>query len=128
MPYEAPTLLFPILLIWSAIWAGVATFVLHRAFDVSMRPFWRGFWLMNGLWAVVNILIVAWGLIDPVQTREELLGLLRLNSYLDIGYICIAIVMFYMMRKPMVRGLAVGIFVQGMFLLIFDLSWKAVLY
>lgn len=125
--YTPPPLLFPILLVWSAIWAGLATFFLSRALEKRGVPeFWRGFWLMNGLWAAVNVLIVAWGIYDPAESQEELRGLLRLNSFLDVGYLLIAFGLLFI-PKPVVRGLSAGILVQGLFLLCYDLGWKAAL-
>ncbi|WP_428388444.1 DUF6992 family protein [Mucisphaera sp.] len=108
-----------ILMGWSLIWVGAATIALWRS-EGSGR--WRAFWFMSGLWAVVNLAIVLYALFNPPTDVQALRRILLINAGLDVGYLAAAV--WLMTRaSPMLRGFGLAVFVQGLFLLVFDLVW-----
>ena len=65
---------------------------------------------------------IAWaGSLGPDVPADELGRLLRLNSWLDAGYLPVGAAL-WTRKTPVLRGFAVAILVQGAFLLAFDLT------
>ncbi|MEM6910546.1 MAG: hypothetical protein AAF555_03095 [Verrucomicrobiota bacterium] len=120
-----PAWFLPVLLSWSALSAGLAIWRLWLGKGEGDRAeFWSGFWLMNGLWACLNILIVAAGLPSPPRTLEEVQSILSLNLWLDLGYLVVGLLLLTRKTRR-VAGLGLAILIQGGFLLVFDLIGKA---
>lgn len=111
------------LLGWSAVWIAVSLVGLWR---ISGRGSWRAFFLMSGLWCVVNIGIVAWALAAPPATVEIFRRVLLVNVGLDIVYLIGGTIMLAT-RKPMLSGFGLAVCVQGSALMAFDLAWWHVL-
>ena len=113
----------PMLLGWSVAWASASVI---GGWATAGRGFWRSFWFMSGLWAAVNIAIGVVSLINPPADLDEFRNLLLINAGLDIGYLIAATVLLTR-RSPMLKGFGAGVAIQGLFLLVFDLVWWAVL-
>ncbi len=83
------------------------------------REFWRGFWLVSGIWCVVNSAIALAGLMGEPAEPPALRRLLLINAGLDVAYIAAGAIL--MSRPaPTLRGPGAAVVVQGFFLLIFD--------
>ena len=81
---------------------------------------------MNLFWIAVDLVIVAWALIDPVTDTEEFRRLLAINGGLDLLYLATGAILATR-RDRLARGFGTAILVQGGFLLLFDLAWWWVL-
>lgn len=81
---------------------------------------WRGFWLMTGLWGVVDGLIVWWSWTPTPPAVDALATILKANMLLNVGYIVAGVVLA---GRPtaQLRGFGWAVIVQGCFLLLFDL-------
>lgn len=106
------------LLLWSLLSLGSATIGLYA------RPgeFWRSFWLMSGLWGLIDGLIAWYALVGGGRSPAQLLPVLRINTGLDVLYLVVAGILLSR-RKPLLRGFGTSVFVQGAFLLMFDLYY-----
>jgi hypothetical protein len=102
----------PVLLMWSAVWAAVAV---CRLPGDRERAAAGHFWRMSGLWAALNVAIVAWGLWSPPTDPEEARKLLVINGWLDLGYIVIGAGLVAW-PSPITRGFGWAIIIQGAFL------------
>jgi hypothetical protein len=107
-----------ILFLWALAGLGLATIGLYRT--GSER--WRGFWLMTGLWSLVNGAIAWYALVTPPPPPIRLAQILRLNAGLDILYLFAGILLMTRSR-PQLRGFGLAILIQGTFLLAFDLTF-----
>lgn len=94
--------------------------------------FWSAFWGMNAAWSLVNLVIASFGLYGVTKKirvgianeeheRLHLLRLLKLNTFLDVGYVAVGIGMVVWGSIPLLQGFGLGIIVQGGFLTLFDL-------
>ncbi len=94
--------------------------------------FWQAFGGMNAAWALVNLVIASlglYGVLKKMQTgiadeqteKVRLLKLLKVNTFLDVGYVLVALGMIVWGRSSLVQGFGWGVLVQGGFLLVFDL-------
>jgi hypothetical protein len=115
MPDDILPSLIAGLLLWSLASLGTATIGLYA------RPgeFWRSFWLMGGLWGLIDGLIAWSALLGGRQTPAQLLPILRFNAGLDVLYLVIAGVLLSR-KKRLLRGFGLAVLVQGAFLLLFD--------
>ncbi|MDW8321520.1 MAG: hypothetical protein RMM08_09160 [Armatimonadota bacterium] len=88
---------------------------------------------MNAVWGLVNLLIASFGfygvmkkirsgLRDEQEERMRLLRLLRVNAFLDVGYVAAGVGMVLWGKTPLLQGFGWGIILQGGFLLLFD-TW-----
>lgn len=121
------TRFLPMLLGWSVAWgvaAIIGLWVTHTR-DEKNR-FWPGFWFLTGLWVAVNIAIGIFSLVAPPADVEEFRRLLLINAGLDVGYLAVAAGLA-LVKKPLLRGFALAITVQSLFLLLLDLAWWRVL-
>jgi len=95
------------------------------------RSFWQAFGGMNAAWGLVNLLIASAGLYgvlkkgrrgiaDEEAERLKLLRLLKVNVFLDVGYVLVGLGMVIWGRSALLHGFGWGIILQGAFLLLFD--------
>jgi len=104
------------LLLWAIPWMGVAIFGLWRAKD----EYWRAFWLMSGVWALIDALIALPGLLGGESSADSLRRILWINAGLDGLYIAAGLFL-WSRRGPTSKGFGAGVFLQGLFLLGFDI-------
>jgi hypothetical protein len=104
------------LLAWSLPWMGAGIVGLWASNDDRSR----GFWGMNGAWALVNAGIAYAGLLGPEPDGGSLRNTLLINAGLDVVYVLGGA---YMLSRPEEtwRGGGLAIIIQGAFLLAFDL-------
>ena len=125
-----PALFLPILLVWSAAWiafAGIGFLYGLRCPDgEDARRWWTGFWCMNLFWIAIDVLVVLWLLVFPIENIEGFRLILAVCAGLDCGYLVVGIVLAT--RKSMfVRGFGWANIIQGAFLVAFDFGWWIVL-
>ena len=119
-----PDVFLAMLLGWCALWlipAGID--LLRTAADPGDDQRGRkGFWSMTLFWIAIDVGIVGWVIMFPVEDPADFRRLLLINGGLDIVYLLVG---FYLLRRsdPLVRGFGTAIVVQGGFLLLFDLAW-----
>lgn len=103
------------LMLWALVCLGGAMFGLW----LTLHEFWRPFWFMTGVWALVNAAIAYAGWLgaepDPISLRQ----LLWINAGLDTLYVTAGLIL-WMRPKPMHKGFGLAIVLQGFFLLGFD--------
>lgn len=79
---------------------------------------------MSGLWGLIDGAIAWSGLVTPPPPTDELTFLLKVNSGLDVLYLIVGGLML-LSAKPVLRGFAHAILLQGLFLLVLDvLVWR----
>ena len=71
------------LLLWSLASLGTSVTGLYA----GANDFWRSFWLMSGLWGLIDGLIAWYVLVDGQRTPAQLLPILRFNAGLDVLYV-----------------------------------------
>ena len=125
---------------WSAlsVFGGVALMLLLT------NPFWQGIGLQGVVWGVIDAGIAFFGqlgmrrkvaqLDDPNDTRlqleeaRRLRRLLFINAGLDVLYVAVGVglILTFGVDNTFARGNGVGILIQGVFLLFFDLfhGWQ----
>jgi hypothetical protein len=103
------------LLVWSVAWMGAGVLGLWAA----RSEFWRGFWLVAGIWCAVNAAIGVAGLFGPPAAPADLRRLLLVNVWLDVVYVGVGAILLSR-RRPTVRGSGLAVLIQGAFLLVFD--------
>ena len=77
---------------------------------------------MTILWIAIDLAVVAWALIDPVEDPAEFRRLLLVNGGLDVVYLVVGAILVRR-PEPLPRGFGWAILVQGVFLLVLDLAW-----
>ena len=109
------------LIAWAVLSMGVAVAGLYFPAKAN-TDCWRGFWFMNAIWGLIDGLI-GWAnlLTGPVE-MEFLRKILMVNSGLDLAYITTGIILATR-QKPLLKGFGWAVLIQGLFLLIFDLSF-----
>lgn len=109
------------LFLWALLSLGAATIGLYP----RAAEYWRAFWLMTGLWGLVDGGIAWYALIRPPLAPADLAPILRINSGLDLVYI-LAGAILVSRASPRLRGFGLAILIQGVFLLGFDVYfWRA---
>jgi hypothetical protein len=116
MNSQIPHQLVASLFLWSLVWLGLAVLGLSRA----SSEWWRSFWLMSGLWGLVDGAIAWFVLVRPPIGPVALQPILGINAGLDVVYL-IAGAALALGRGPRLRGFGWAVLVQGAFLLAFDL-------
>ena len=121
-----PNLFLPILTGWCAVWlvlAGIGfLFGLRCTRGPETHRWFTGFWVMTIFWVAVDLVIVVWALLAPVDDVAEFQKLLLINSGLDVVYIIVGGIL--VTRKDrLASGFGAAIILQGVFLLGFDLAW-----
>lgn len=95
--------------------------------------FWQAFGGMNAVWGLINLVIASFGfygvfrkmhkgVADAEREKRNLLRLLKVNAFLDVGYVAVGLAMTLWGRTPLLQGFGWGIILQGGFLLLFDTS------
>jgi hypothetical protein len=109
------------LIAWAFLSMGAAVAGLYFPAKAN-TDCWRGFWFMNAIWGLIDGLI-GWAnlLTGPVE-MEFLRKILMVNSGLDLAYITTGIILATR-QKPLLKGFGWAVLIQGLFLLIFDLSF-----
>mgnify|MGYP005836569745 FL=1 len=103
------------LLVWSVSWMAASIVAL----SVCRREGWRAFWLVSGIWCVVNSAIALAGLMGTPAALPALRRLLLINAGLDVAYVAVGAILASR-PSPRLRGSGLAVVVQGLFLLIFD--------
>ena len=121
-----PTLFLPILTGWCALWLVLAGIGFLSGLRCTRGPethrWFTGFWVMTIFWVAVDLVIVVWALLAPVDDVAEFQKLLLINSGLDVVYIIVGGIL--VTRKDrLASGFGAAIILQGVFLLGFDLVW-----
>ena len=81
---------------------------------------------MNLFWIAIDVLVVLWLLLFPVENIEGFRLILAVCAGLDCGYLLVGIVLAT--RKSMfVRGFGWANIIQGAFLVAFDFGWWIIL-
>ena len=120
------------------LWNGV-NFALGLLMS-RIGGFWRGFGSQNIGWSIINIGIAIFGkragtkrferLVDPYELNTQrkdirnLRLLLAVNGVLDLFYMLAGFRLARGARRPVRRGIGLGILVQGFMLFAFD--WRMV--
>jgi hypothetical protein len=104
------------LMLWALVCLAGAMFGLWRTGQV----FWRAFWFMTGVWALVNAAIAYVGWLGAEPDLANLRRLLWINAGLDVLYVAVGLGL-WMRPRPMLKGFGLAIAIQGLFLLFFDL-------
>jgi hypothetical protein len=109
------------LIAWAFLSMGAAIAGLYFPAKANTEC-WRGFWFMNAIWGLIDGLI-GWAnlLTGPVE-MEFLRKILMVNSGLDLAYITTGVILATR-QKPLLKGFGWAVLIQGLFLLIFDLSF-----
>ena len=109
------------LIAWAFLSMGAAVAGLYFPAKAN-TDCWRGFWFMNAIWGLIDGLI-GWAnlLTGPVE-MEFLRKILMVNSGLDLAYITTGVILATR-QKPLLKGFGWAVLIQGLFLLIFDLSF-----
>ncbi|MCS6829372.1 MAG: hypothetical protein NZ749_01895 [bacterium] len=122
------------LLFQLSVWSLLSVFIGGIIAVLSpVGSFWSAFGVMNAVWGLVNLLIASFGfygvmkkirsgLRDEQEERMRLLRLLRVNAFLDVGYVAAGVGMVLWGKTPLLQGFGWGIILQGGFLLLFD-TW-----
>lgn len=114
--------------LWSLLsifWGGLLTVLFPSG------SFWASFGGMNAVWGLINLIIASFGyygvmkkmrtgLPDEELERQRLLRLLKVNTWLDVGYVAIGAGLAFWGKTPLLHGFGWGILLQGGFLLLFD--------
>lgn len=120
------------LLVRLSTWSIASIFVGGLiALTTARGSFWQAFGGMNAAWGLVNLVIASAGLygvwkkmhnttLDEQRERNHLLRLLRLNAFLDVGYIVVGVGLLMWGSSALMHGFGLGIIMQGGFLLFFD--------
>ncbi|MCS6950496.1 MAG: hypothetical protein RMM06_06460 [Armatimonadota bacterium] len=120
------------LLLQLSVWSLLSVFlggVLAALFPA--KSFWSAFGGMNAVWGLVNLVIASVGfygvmkkmrsgLSDEEGERRRLLRLLRVNTWLDVGYVAVGAGLAFLGKTPLLHGFGWGVILQGGFLLLFD--------
>lgn len=117
-----PGQLLAVLLAWALVWLAAALVGLYA----RPREAWRHFWFMSGLWAAIDAAIVWYGLVAAPPSNADLVVLLRINSGLDVLYVAAGVVLLAR-GTPRMTGFGWAVVVQGVFLLVLDVTfwWRA---
>ncbi|AWR86068.1 DUF6992 family protein [Meiothermus taiwanensis] len=104
------------LMLWALLCLAGAVLGLWRTGQV----FWRAFWFMNGVWALVNAAIAYAGWLGAEPEPDGLRRLIWINAGLDVLYVAAGLVL-WTRPGPMHKGFGLAIAIQGLFLFFFDL-------
>ena len=104
------------LMAWSLLWLGAAVFGLWH----NQHPFWRAFWLMSGIWALIDALIAMAGWLGSEPSLDGLQRILFINAGLDVLYVMLG-AWLWSRETPMLKGFGLAVLIQGFFLVCFDL-------
>lgn len=113
--------LFPATLIgWCTLWAIACGITLIRSrIDTPRRT---AFWGMTMLWIGIDLGILAWAAVAPVEDPQQFRNLLLVNGGLDVVYIAVGLILL-LRRGDLPRGFGMAILIQGGFLLLLDFGW-----
>ncbi|RIH78761.1 hypothetical protein Mhypo_01454 [Meiothermus hypogaeus] len=103
------------LMLWALVCLGGAIFGLWR----TRHGFWRPFWFMTGVWALVNAAIAYGGWLGAEPNPASLRQLLWINAGLDTLYVTLGLIL-RKRQEPIYKGFGLAIILQGLFLLGFD--------
>lgn len=109
----------------SVFWGGLLAVLFPSG------SFWASFGGMNAVWGLINLIIASFGyygvmkkirmgLADEELERQRLRRLLKVNTWLDVGYLAVGLALAWWGKSPLLQGFGWGIMVQGGFLLLFD--------
>ena len=104
------------LMAWSLLWLGMAVLGLWR----TSQPFWRAFWLMSGVWALIDALIAMGGWLGSEPSLDSLRQILFINAGIDVIYLVVG-AWLWSRVSPLQKGFGLAIMIQGFYLLFFDL-------
>lgn len=110
--------LLVVLLAWTLISMGAAHFGLHA----TSSERWKSFWLMSGLWGLIDGLIVLYAMLSEPLDDATFRQVLWINSGLDVAYIVTGILLSSRSR-PRLQGFGNAIIIQGVFLLGLDVTF-----
>ncbi len=120
------------LLIRLSLWSVFSVFAGGMiALLTPARSFWSAFGGMTAGWGLVNLTIASFGfygimkkirsgLQDEQKEILNLLRLLKLNVFLDVGYVAVGAGLVHWGKTPLLQGFGWAIVLQGMFLLLLD--------
>lgn len=117
---------------WALLVWGLGNVAIGTATQLSKNPFFRQFGLQSLVWGAINGGIALFSLrgaqakfalhSDPRSEAGRFRVIVAVNAALDVGYIAGGLAALHGARgKPQRAGLGLGIIIQGLFLLLFDL-------
>ncbi len=113
--------LFPAsLLTWCVLWTVACGVALIRRRTGSPKS--AAFWGMTMLWVGIDLAIMVWAVIAPIEDVAEFRKVLLINGGLDVLYLVVGVVLVTR-RGDIPYGFGIAILIQGGFLLILDLGW-----
>lgn len=105
-------------MLWALVCLTGAVFALWR----TSHAFWRPFWFMTAVWALVNAAIAYGGWLGAEPDPASLRRILWINAGLDTLYMVVGLGL-WMRPRPMLKGFGLAIAIQGLFLFLFDLFY-----
>lgn len=113
--------LFPAcLLTWCVLWTIACGVMLIRQRTGTQKS--SAFWGMTMLWIGIDLAIMVWAVIAPIEDVTEFRKVLLINGGLDVLYLVVGGILITR-RGDIPRGFGVAILIQGAFLLILDFGW-----
>ena len=83
----------------------------------------QGIGLQAVLWGIIDVIIAVAGVLrNKEMSAEKAARFLRINVFLDIGYMVVGVVLILLfLVDPFLLGNGIGIIIQGAFLFVLDL-------
>lgn len=108
------------LTLWALLSMGSAVVGLRS----SASPRWRAFWLMTGLWGLVDGGVALYAFVAVPLPPDTMRTVLLLNAGLDAAYIAVGA---FLLTRPAetLRGFGAAVVVQELFLLALDLGFAS---
>jgi hypothetical protein len=115
---------------------GLVSVVVGAVLTVLRNPLFRNLGIQSLTWGAIDALLAFFGrrdalskinsdLADPTEAARKLRTILLVNAALDVGYLATGTAMTITgTERPARRGSGLGVIIQGLFLLIYDL-WFA---
>ena len=105
------------LIIWGIINISAGIFYFFSAFDLI-----RGIYFQAFFWGLIDAIL---GIITYLRKKEfdleRIKKILLINTYLDVVYIIVGLILLLSFINPFLAGNGLGVIIQGLFLFFADL-------